>query len=230
MTLLAGAGDGPIPRLDDPAEIVVYISPDCPNCPRTVAAATQLAAANEHVTAQVVDISHQPDRVAEVGIRSVPMAVINQGLTLVGAMSAAELADKIVEGGGAAGHDQVLASLVEAGRLDAAGEQLAAGSGHDGFLELWRKSSLESRMGLVLSAQSALEAAPDSLDSLVPGLVAVLDTDDAARRGDTADLLGMIGHPAARSALELLLKDPVDDVAEIASDALEGLRDTADPP
>jgi HEAT repeat protein len=44
-------------------------------------------------------------------------------------------------------------------------------------------------------------------------------------RGDTADLLGQIGHPSAREALKSLLKDPNPDVAEIAKEALEALRD-----
>jgi HEAT repeat protein len=139
------------------------------------------------------------------------------------------MAEKITGVEGQTTEDQVLASLVDAGRIDAAAAMLAEGAGHAGFLDLWRKSTLESRMGLVLGAESALETEPHSLDSIVPNLLQVLGTDDAARRGDTADLLGMIGHPSARNGLEALLEDPNDDVAEIAAESLEALRQEADP-
>jgi alkyl hydroperoxide reductase subunit AhpF len=43
-------------------------------------------------------------------------------------------------------------------------------------------------------------------------------------RGDTADLLGQIGHIRAKPALEALLSDPNPDVAEIAAEAIEALK------
>jgi hypothetical protein len=229
LQTLAIPSDDSVPHVEQAADIVVYISPDCPNCPRSVQAATQLAAVNPEVTATVVDIGRYADEVASLGIRSVPAAIVNDGLTLVGAMSAAEMAEKIAGVAGQTTEDQVLASLVDAGRIDAAAAMLAEGTGHAGFVDLWRKSTLESRMGLVLGAESALETDPRSLDLMVPDLLQVLDTDDAARRGDTADLLGMIGHPSARNRLEALLEDSNEDVAEIAGEALEALRQEADP-
>ena len=44
---------------------------------------------------------------------------------------------------------------------------------------------------------------------------------DAVLRGDTADLLGRIGHRAACDSLRALLDDPNPHVAEIAGEALE---------
>ena len=57
-----------------------------------------------------------------------------------------------------------------------------------------------------------------------PNLINLLGAEDDALRGDTADLLGQIGHPGARKPLQALLHDPNPDIVEIAEEALEGLE------
>jgi HEAT repeat protein len=76
----------------------------------------------------------------------------------------------------------------------------------------------------MMAAEEALEADREALDGLAPRLVPILSTEHAALRGDTADLIGRIGHPVATNALRTLLDDPNPDVAEIASEALEQVR------
>jgi HEAT repeat protein len=66
------------------------------------------------------------------------------------------------------------------------------------------------------------------MDGLVPVLKTGLDGEgplakDPSRRGDTADLLGRIGHPDARPILEALMSDSNPEVAEAAEEALEEL-------
>ena len=84
-------------------------------------------------------------------------------------------------------------------------------------------------MGLFLVAEEALDWNPEGLDALVPLLIEGLQGDgpmsqDPTRVGDTADLLGQIGHPDAREVLEALGRDSNEEVAEAAADALEELR------
>ena len=78
------------------------------------------------------------------------------------------------------------------------------------------------RVGAV---EEALEADCAALDGLVADLLPILRAGDAVLRGDTADLLGKIGHRAATDALSALLEDPNPDVAEIASEALGEIDD-----
>ena len=208
--------------------IEIFTSPDCPNCAHAIRAAEQLAASNEHVRVTLIDVTEFPQRAADVGVRSVPLMIVNGGFTLVGAISAEQLAEAITAAAGA-GDAGILRSLIDTGRFGAAGRMLMDGRGRDAYLDRWRTSTLESRIGLVLTAEVVLGLDREALDDMVPHLVSLLATDDAARRGDTADLLGMIGHPSARPALEGLSEDPVADVAEIASEALESLRDDIGP-
>jgi HEAT repeat protein len=63
---------------------------------------------------------------------------------------------------------------------------------------------------------------------VVPLFIAALEgegplSQDPSRRGDTAAILGIIGHPDARPILEALSRDPNEEVAEAAADALEDL-------
>ena len=81
---------------------------------------------------------------------------------------------------------------------------------------------------MTLVAEEVLDQNPEGLDGLVLHLIAGLQgegplAEDPARKGDTADLLGRIGHADARPVLEALARDPNPEVAEAAADALEGL-------
>jgi hypothetical protein len=206
-----------------PTELEVFIASGCPNCPTAVRAALALAAANPVLSVAVIDVAEFPERAGDIGVRSVPMIVASGGLTVVGAISAGELAARLAESRGPEGDKVVLESYLEAGRFAAAGELLASGRGHEPFLERWRGGGLERRMGLLLAADEALQQNSLALDPLVPELLGVLGSGDVARRGDTADLLGRIGHPAARPALEAMRTDADEDIAEAAADALLGL-------
>ena len=215
--LPAAAGDGP-------STLDVYISPECPNCPRSVRAAVMVSAGNPEAIVQVIDATAFPDEAASAGVRSVPMIVTENGLTLVGALDAVELAEKIAAARGGAGDGVVFGSLVDAGRFASAAALLASKIARDAFVDRWRSSALEGRIGLALTADEALADHAGALDEMVSDLLPLLEAESAPLRGDTADLLGKIGHPGARIALEALLDDEDEDVAEIAADALEELR------
>lgn len=217
------AADGPPPP---PATgLTVFIAASCPNCPISVRAAIALAAASPGLTVAIVDVAVLPDLAERTGVRSVPTIVSDEGLTVVGAVSAAELAERLAAAAGPERDAAVLDSLLDAGRFAAAGELLASAQGHRRFLDRWRASGMEGRIGLVLAVDEALLRSAGALDPIVPDLVELTTGGESARRGDTADLLGRIGHPAARPALEALVSDPDEDVAEAAADALAAIEE-----
>jgi len=210
--------------LTQPAEILVFISPACPHCPQAVRAANALALASRRITAAIIDAERFPELAERFKVRSVPMTVLDGELLINEVVSAAELAGKILARGTDEYEREVFLSLVTTGNIDAAAERLVeSGHGAESFLAAWQESTLSSRMGLMLIGETALERAPGILNGIVVGLIAGLGTQDDALRGDTADLLGQIGQPDAREALEALLEDANADVAEIAEEALERL-------
>ncbi len=211
--------------LVDPLEILVFTAEGCPNCPHTVRAATALAAANSMVTVEKVDATENAELASRYQVRSVPTAVVNGDLTIIGVVTQEELAQHIVELLGPGAENSIFISLVKSGRLDDATARLVDGRGISAFAELWNESTLEGRIGLSLTAQNAVDIDPGSLDALVELILPSLETENAARRGDTADLLGAIGHSSAKPELERLLGDGHPDVAEAAEDALASIEE-----
>jgi glutaredoxin-like protein len=90
-------------RLKDDVSITVYVTPTCPYCPGVVRAAYRLALASAHVEASAVEISEFPALAQRLGIRAVPMTVLNEQSAIAGAIDEQgliEAALKVAEGAG----------------------------------------------------------------------------------------------------------------------------------
>ena len=230
LTALAQGTPGPdgqagTREADSPAELMVFIASACPHCPQAVRAASSVVLASEGVAATIVDAQLFPELAARYAVQSVPTTIIDGGVALVGVVSADEISREIALRGTVEHESRVFESRVEGGRHEEAARQVVEGSGGGHFTALWRRSATSQRIGLMLVAEEVLARDPASMDSLVADLTDVLDSDDAALRGDTADLLGQIGHADAIAPLMALVEDPIPDLAEIAREALEQIRE-----
>ncbi len=224
--LFALASSSPLPSTAAVRQrrVEVYVAAACPNCPHSAAAATALAAADDAIVAEIVDVELFPDRAAAYAVRSVPTIVVDGGLTLVGAVRRDRLEAELRRLDHADGGVAVFRSLVDAGRFDAAAAWLRADGGCHAFATVWNESAMQARIGLLLAAESALDLDDRCLDALVALVAPALESGDAARRGDTADLMGRIGSPAALPLLETCVADDDPDVAEAVADAVAVLR------
>jgi glutaredoxin-like protein len=89
-------------KLKDNVSIAVYVTPTCPYCPGVVRAAYRLALASAHIDATAVEIGEFPRIAQALGIRGVPMTVINDRSSIAGAIDEAGLLEavlKAAEGG-----------------------------------------------------------------------------------------------------------------------------------
>ena len=216
-------------NLTKETELLLFIGQGCPACPHQVRSVATLALASPKVSVEIVDVVQEPELAAQYEVSSVPTTVVDDELIMVGVIPAGELAWRFLEREGPEAEKVVFAALVESRRISDAAERLSDGRAAEAFMELWSRSTLESRMGLFLVAEEVLQWDPDALDSMVPAVIAGLEGDgplaqDPTRKGDTADLLGQIGHPDARPILEALSRDPNEEVAEAAEDALGQLK------
>jgi glutaredoxin len=205
----------PLSGIKLPTELWVFIASACPHCPQAVRAANRIALTSPQVTTVIIDAQQFPDLAERFKAKSVPMTIIDGGLSIVGVIPPAKLVEKLLTRDDA----EIFRSLVETGRFDEAAEKI-----QDGFVAAWKKSATQLRMGLMMVAENVLSKDPHCIDSLVPDLLPATKSEDAALRGDTADLLGQIGHPSAKEALESLLNDSNPDVVEIAEEALESIK------
>ncbi len=211
--------------LSRPAEILVFIAPTCPHCPQAVREAGKLAGISASVDVSIIDIHEFPTLTEQFAVRSVPLTVLDRGLSRMGVVPASELAEQIIAREGEDHEGAVFLSLIESGRFDEAARRILGGPGLPHFLSIWKTSTTQLRIGLMLAVDEVLEADDTALDEIVAGLLGSLGAADAALRGDTADLLGRIGDPAAVEELEKLRDDPNPDVAEIAEEAIEEIRE-----
>jgi glutaredoxin-like protein len=84
-------------ELDRPVHLQVFVTPTCPHCPRTVMLAHQLALASDLVTAAMVEATEFPQLVHRYGIRSVPHTVVNEEISIHGAMAEVDYVRQVVE-------------------------------------------------------------------------------------------------------------------------------------
>lgn len=205
-----------------PARLFVFMATTCPNCPRTVRAALQLSLVSHGVHSYIIDVQRYPRLGERYRIKSVPATVLDDGWTGVGMMSPAELVERILRRDDPDMDQEVFDSLVESGRLDDAADWLLD-HGASAFAVAWQRATLSVRVALMLLAEKVLEKDRRALEGCVETLLESLDSDDAAQRGDTADLLGRLGDARALEPLRRLGDDPNPDVAEIARDAVDQL-------
>src|SRR5215467_14191499 len=66
--------------------IQVFVTPTCPYCPRAARLAHQLAIENEHITADVVEVSEFIDLAQRYRVQGVPKTVVNDRIEIVGAV------------------------------------------------------------------------------------------------------------------------------------------------
>ncbi len=208
--------------LTQPATLFVFMATTCPNCPAAVRAANQLALTSYQVTTCIIDAQRFPALAEHFAVKSVPVTILDGAWSVTGVVPPAMLVEKILAREDPAFQQDLFQSLVEAGRFADTADYIMK-SGAALFTRAWRKSTTSSRMGLLLVVEDLLPKQVTALDDQVEELIALLASEDAALRGDTADLLGQIGLRAAAEALGNLHQDPNPDVAEIAAESVEML-------
>jgi glutaredoxin-like protein len=80
--------------------IQVFVTPTCPYCPGAVRTAYRLAQEHEHIRADGVEVVEFPYLANKYHVRGVPMVVINEQVSFVGARSETYFAEKILEAAG----------------------------------------------------------------------------------------------------------------------------------
>ena len=86
-----------ISGIDIPVEILVFVTPTCPYCPRAVLMAHEIAKANEKIKAAMVEANEFPELSMRYGVSAVPHIVVNDENAFVGAYPEKAFVDYIVQ-------------------------------------------------------------------------------------------------------------------------------------
>ncbi len=155
-------------KLTKDAELLLFIGQGCPACPHQVRSVATLALASPRISVEIVDVTVERELAAQYEVNAVPTTVVDDELIMVGVIPAGDLAWRLLEREGPEAEKMVFATLVEAGRISDAAGRLSDGRAAEAFMELWSRSTLESRMGLFLVAEEVLSWYPGALDDLAP--------------------------------------------------------------
>ena len=211
-------------KIKQPAELIVLVSPFCTNCPLVVEAVIGVAVANPLVAAYIIDVQHVGPLAEQHGIQSVPATIIDQHLVHIGEIDQERLVEILLNRGTEAYKRDFMRSLIDRGNIDEAADRLCEEKDVDGMLTLFEEGDLSMRMGVLVVFEEALEKDRDTIQKMIPNMIAMLTNEDARIRGDIADLLGKVGDPRALPHLEPLTNDSDPDVVDAAEEAIELLR------
>ncbi len=79
-----------------PVRIQVFVTPMCPYCPRAAITAVQLAMENDHITAEIIEITEFPHLAQKYSVMGVPKVVVNETHGFEGALPEALFAEHVL--------------------------------------------------------------------------------------------------------------------------------------
>lgn len=226
----AALADFPEPDLLDqvrvPANLRVFVSPHCPNCPKVVAALLTLARHCPKVLLTVVDgvLFSEPAQAANV--KSAPTVVLEDRFRWVGAVDPKEIIRMIMSRDPAQLGVQSLQQMIESGDAEALARMMAERDAvFPAFIDLLLHPKWPVRLGAMVSLEFLNENRPDLA---IQALEAIWDRFEASAddvKGDILYLLGESKQPEMMDRLRAVhTGDYPESVREAAGDAMEALE------
>jgi glutaredoxin-like protein len=84
-------------EVDQDLHVQVFVTPTCPYCPSAARLAHKLAMENEHITADVIEISEFVDLAQRYRVQGVPKTVINDCVEFAGALPEPRFVQQILQ-------------------------------------------------------------------------------------------------------------------------------------
>ena len=84
-------------RIKKPMHLQVFVTPTCPHCPAAVRLAHKLAIENENIRADMIEATEFPQLSMRYNVKDVPRTMINEEISVDGALPELDLVEKIVE-------------------------------------------------------------------------------------------------------------------------------------
>jgi glutaredoxin-like protein len=103
--ILAGTGDSGLSaesrqtiadHVRAPLELLVFVTPTCPHCPRAVTLAHRMAVESPHISAVCVEATEFLDLSRKYHVTGVPKTVVNESVEILGALPEAQFVKQVV--------------------------------------------------------------------------------------------------------------------------------------
>ncbi len=208
-----------------PQNVFTFVAAGCPHCPEAVRSVLIVACSNPQVNVSIIDALVFPDISEKYKIKSTPVTIINDGMTIIGGIKPDELAEYLIEANNGASLSVILKSMILSGRAEDAASLVYEKERPDALLPIYVSPEFSQRMGALLVMEEVLDRNPGALDPITDKLIELLQSDDVGLRGDTASLLGRMGSRSAIPALKKVSEDSNADVRDAAIEALESFKE-----
>lgn len=84
-------------KLDKDVSVRVFVTPTCGYCPQMVQAVYQLALVSDKIHAEVIEVNEYPELAEQYRVEAVPLTVINDAVSLPGAMPEQQLVEQVIK-------------------------------------------------------------------------------------------------------------------------------------
>ncbi|MGD2112839.1 MAG: thioredoxin family protein [Gammaproteobacteria bacterium] len=205
-------------------DALLLMGRQCPYCPTVLKALEALRAEGVIGRIETVVIEDEPDRAAELGVRSVPWLRLGP-FELAGLRSKEELRSWAEKAGTDAGMTPYLDELLSSGQVDKGMSLVRDNPGTlNALLQLLADpdTKLNTRIGISVIMEGLEDSA--ELQAVVDRLGELTQHAEAHVRGDACHYLALSGSQAAAEYIKPLLEDGDAGVREIARDGLARLE------
>ena len=218
-----------IQGLDVPASIRVYISPQCPFCPRAVLQCLALADASASCRVAVVDAALFAEQAEKDGVRSVPTIILDQAFRWSGSVKTEEVVQMMVHRDPLQLGSESLEQMLHEGRADElAGMMAERGQVFPSFLDLLVHRKWPVRLGAMVAFQHLVESRPDLASQIARSLWDLFPRVGDQVKGDILFLFGESRDPSFLPMLDSVIHGPhSSEVKEAAREAVTNIKKTA---
>ena len=204
--------------------VLMFIGQHCAYCGPMMQILTELMKSGELSQLEIVNIEKDPQRAAELSVRSVPWLQIGP-FELQGARTKKELQLWISRASSADGMKEYLEEVLTEGNISSAKKLVE--QDEQGLIAAIRlmadpAAKINVRLGVGVLIEEMAES--KQFTAVIPMLVDYLSDNDARVRGDACHYLSLTKTPDYIPLIERLLSDESADVREIAADSLEELN------
>lgn len=212
-----------------PAIVKLYVAPQCKFCPGVVRQLLPLPVINSNIRLTIVDCTQFPDAMEANKIKSVPTIILDDRFRWTGQIDLNEIISMMKDqdpGALSAASLEMMIADGNAGQL--AGMMIDAGQLFPAFFEVLTHYSTFVRLGAMMAMEELIEEKPALAVGAITPLWERFSAASESVQGDILYILGEIGHPDARIAVDSVLGgDYSAEVKEAAEEALEKIKNHA---
>jgi hypothetical protein len=209
-----------------PAELKVYVAPQCPFCPQVLGEIVPLALLNPLLHLSVIDGALFPELAAGDGVRSVPTVILDGTFRWTGTGYTEEIVNAILNRNPSHLGAKSLEVFLKDGNAGTLAQMMIdRREVFPAFVELFEGSDWSIRLGAMVVVETIAEASHELLEELLGLLWNRLHRTSGPARGDVIYLFGLVqpGSTLWIDRLEGILQEEDEEGREAVTEALEKL-------